>query len=383
MPQTSAALLDSYQARLGADDLKPDPAQAEAVKILQDFADELKCYVARKPSESPNLMTTIDHWLFGGKKSKRRNPDSHYGLYIYGKVGRGKSMLMDLFVEHVQVEKKRRVHFHQFMLEIHARLNQLRLAPSGDDIMDRLVRGIANETSLLCFDEFHVSNIADAMILGRLFSGLFAAGVMIVSTSNWAPDDLYKNGLQRDRFLPFIALIKEKMQILEMDGKTDYRYEQLRNLKSYFCPLSLETTRKLQGIFFELTHEAPPELITLHINGRELRISRAAQGIGFFNFDELCQTALGAADYLAIAKCLHTVILDGVPLLKAEQRNEAVRFMTLIDTLYEAKVKLFMATAAPFEKLTPAEDIATAFQRTISRLMEMQSEAYRLKPHNS
>ena len=383
MSEAPTPLRDSYQALLAAHDLKPDPAQAQAIKILQKFADELKDYSAKPDTQNQSFLSKL-YWKIVGEQNRPRgftNENGHCGLYIYGKVGRGKSMLMDLFMKHVAVTKKRRVHFHQFMLEIHERLNQLRQTNAHDAIMDRLVQDIASETSLLCFDEFHVSNIADAMILGRLFAGLFAAGVVIVSTSNWAPDDLYTNGLQRDRFLPSIDLIKEKMLVFEMNGKTDYRFEQLRNLKSYFHPLGLETTRKLQGIYLDLTHEAKSELITLKINGRELKISRTAHGIGFFNFDELCQAALGAADYLAIAECLHTVILDGVPLLKAEQRNEAVRFMTLIDTLYEAKVQLFMATAAPFEKLTPAADIATAFQRTISRLMEMQSEAYRLKAH--
>lgn len=383
MPISIASLSDSYQARLAANDLKPDHVQAEAVKVLQEFADDLKGYTVQSLKNKDHFTAKLDRFLFGDHRPRKHylGQDAVCGLYIYGKVGRGKSMLMDLFVEHADVAQKRRVHFHQFMLEIHERLNRLRQGDRAEDIIDRLVREIAAETSLLCFDEFHVSNIADAMILGRLFTGFFDAGVVVVSTSNWAPDDLYKNGLQRDRFLPFIELIKEKMLIFEMNGRTDYRYEQLRHLKSYFFPLGIESTRKLQGIFLELTHEAKPELIALAVNGRALHISQAAQGIGFFNFDELCGTALGSADYLAIAECLHTVILDGVPMLRAEQRNEAVRFMTLIDALYEAKVKLFMASAAPFERLSTAEDIAAAFQRTISRLMEMQSEAYRLKPH--
>jgi cell division protein ZapE len=394
MPSTPTTMFDSYQARLATGDLQPDAAQAEAVKILQIFADGLKGYeVAAKGGGFSSLVGQI----FSGKNSGTHSAVAGHkgGLYIYGKVGRGKSMLMDLFMEHVEVVKKRRVHFHQFMLEIHARLNKLRqngppsplrgfgAASGARDIMESLVQGIADETSLLCFDEFHVSNIADAMILGRLFSELFAVGVIVVSTSNWAPDELYKNGLQRDRFLPFITLIKAEMQVFEMDGKIDYRYEQLRNLESYFYPLGLETTRKLQGIFIDLTHDAKPELIELIVNGRDLKISNAAQGIGFFNFDELCQTALGAADYLAIAECLHTVILDGVPqLARSEQRNEAVRFMTLIDSLYEAKVKLFMACATPIEELAPFGDVAVPFQRTVSRLMEMQGEAYRLKQHH-
>ena len=382
MAEKSASLRESYQTRVANGELKPNAAQAETIEILQSFADRLRGYEVSAVPEVSTWMARLGS-VFGvmGKTKSDHGSGIKSGLYIHGKVGRGKSMLMDLFMEHVAVVKKRRVHFHQFMLEIHERLNQLRQGAGVPDIMDSLVRGIAAETMLLAFDEFHVSNIADAMILGRLFSGLFAAGVIVIVTSNWAPDELYKNGLQRDRFLPFIDLIKEKMLVHEIGGKVDYRYEQLRNLKSYFHPLSLENTRKLQGIFFELTHDAPAESMTLPVGGRELHISRAAQGVGFFNFDELCQKALGAEDYLAIAECLNTVILDGVPLFKAEQRDEALRFMTLIDTLYEAKVKLFMAVAAPIERLTVADNIAIAFQRTVSRLMEMQGEAYRLKPH--
>ena len=384
MSDKAALLLDSYKTRLAAGDLKPDPMQEQAIAILQRLADGLKGYAAGPQKTSNSLSARLDRFLFGDPKQDFAllGKKGICGLYIHGKVGRGKSMLMDLFMEYVDVAKKRRVHFHQFMLEIHARLNQLRQANDSADIMERLVAGLASETSLLAFDEFHVSNIADAMILGRLFSGLFDAGVIVVATSNAAPDDLYKNGLQRDRFLPFIDLIKQKMSVFEMDGKTDYRYEQLRNLKSYFHPLSQETTRQLQGIYLDLTHEAKPELITLHVEGRELRVSTAAQGIGFFNFDELCQAALGAADYLAIAECLHTVILDGVPQLKkTEQRNEAIRFITLIDTLYEAKTKIFMATAVPLHDMLAPGDVQSAFERTVSRLMEMQGEAYRAKPH--
>jgi cell division protein ZapE len=213
-----------------------------------------------------------------------------------------------------------------------------------------------------------------------LFSGLFDHGVLVMATSNSAPDDLYRDGLQRDRFLPFIDLIKHHMTIFPMMGRTDYRFEQIRHLRSYFCPLTLETTRKLQGIFIDLTHDTAAQSLTLPVEGRELTLAHTAQGVGFFNFDELCGRPLGSADYLAIAHCLHTVVIDGV-MLKNERRDEAVRFMTLIDTFYEAKVQLFMGCAAPIERLTVAEDIAPAFQRTISRLMEMQSDAYRLKSH--
>ena len=362
-----ASLRQLYEDHLAAGHLRADPAQMVALDRLQAFADQLHGY--RPPSSG----------LWARLKT-RPKPGFAAGFYLYGEVGRGKSMVMDLLFESVRVARKRRVHFHQFMLEIHARLHKLQ-HERADDVLPRLARDIAEETWLLCFDEFHVGNIADAMILGRLFTALFAAGVKIFTTSNWRPDDLYKNGLQRDRFLPFIDLLKQRMIVHEMAGVTDHRYEQIRNLDTYFHPLGLETTRKLQGLFLQLTDDARPEPITLPVQGRDLRITHAAKGVGFFNFDELCGTALGAADYLAIAECLHTVILDGVPILSAERRNETARLTNLIDALYEAKIKLFMGADAPPEQLAPTGELAFTFQRTVSRLMEMQGEEYRLKPH--
>jgi len=268
------------------------------------------------------------------------------------------------------------------MLEIHERLHRLQ-SEQLDDILPRLGRDIAKETELLCFDEFHVSNIADAMILGRLFMALFDAGVVIVLTSNWAPDLLYRNGLQRDRFLPFIEMIKQKMIVHRLEGATDHRYEQLRNLKTYVSPLGDQATRWLQGTFLQLTHEAEPETIILPVQGRTLKIVHAAKGVGFFNYEELCVAALGAADYLAISECLHTLLLDGVPQFTNDRRDEALRFVTLIDALYEAKVKFFMASAVPPEKLAPSGEHSFAFQRTVSRLMEMSGEDYRREAHLS
>lgn len=365
-------LLKAYQTRLEDGELKVDPAQREAAQILAVFADQLNGY---KPA-MPNLWGRVKTLHL-----KQIKPD-HYGLYLYGDVGRGKSMLMDMFFATVNVAKKRRVHFHQFMLEIHERLHRLQNSHDGN-VLPRLARELAREVWLLCFDEFHVSNIADAMILGRLFEVLFEAGVIIVSTSNWPPDDLYKNGLQRDRFLPFIDLLKAKMLIHCLGGETDHRYEQLRKLQTYFWPLNSETTHRLQEIFFQLTDNAVPEMLKLPVQGRTLRIVHAAKGVGFFNFDELCVATMGASDYLAISSCLHTVILDGVPVMRDDRRNETMRFITLIDTLYEAKVKLFMASEVPPERLAPQGEYAYPFQRTLSRLMEMQSEEYRQKSHLS
>jgi cell division protein ZapE len=358
-------LRQRYEARLADGEIDPDPAQEDAIAVLEDFANQLR------ENQSPRGFI---NQLFS------KNIDRPSGLYLYGDVGRGKSMLMDLFYATSDISKKRRVHFHQFMLEIHDRLHHLQ-NQRVDDVLPHMVADISNETRLLCFDEFHVSNIADAMILGRLFSTLFAAGVTIITTSNWPPDALYKNGLQRDRFLPFIELIKQKMIIHCLAGMRDHRYEQVRDLQTYFTPLGIESTRKLQGLFLQLTHEAKPEPLLLPVQGRTLKVTHAAKGVGFFNFDELCRTALSAADYLAIAACLHTIILDGVPRLQVEQHDETIRFMNLIDALYEAKVNLFMAAAAIPEKLVPSGESRFAFQRTISRLIEMQGESYRKQAH--
>ncbi|MDR3450037.1 MAG: cell division protein ZapE [Alphaproteobacteria bacterium] len=359
-------LATAYNERIDAGELHPDAAQQAALGVLQSFADGLRGYKPARPG-------LVARWLGGGMPAPR-------GLYIYGDVGRGKSMLMDLFFAHVDVAKKRRVHFHQFMLEIQARLHRLQ-EEEAPDVLPRVAREIADETWLLCFDEFHVSNIADAMILGRLFEALFDAGVVVMSTSNWPPDMLYKNGLQRERFLPFIDLIKRHMNVYELTGAVDHRFEQTKSLPCYFHPLSEAHTHKLQEIFFRLTDDAEPVPLDLPVQGRTLHITHAAKGVGFFNFDELCKEALGAADYLAIAEVLHTIIIDDVPRFKAEARNETVRFMNLIDALYEAKVKLFMAAEAATEKLAPPGELNFPFQRTLSRLMEMQGEEYRHKPH--
>ena len=365
MTHAEIDLVAAYAARLRAGDLAPDPAQEQAVQVLQSFAATL--------TQAHQARPFWQKWFKG-------TASVPHGLYLYGDVGRGKSMLMDLFFAQIPLPRKRRVHFHQFMLEIHDRLHQLHQKQVAD-VLPRVARAIAAETDLLCFDEFHVGNIADAMILGRLFQGLFDAGVTVVATPNWPPDQLYKNGLQRDRFLPFIALIQKSMIVHCLNGDTDHRFEQTRRLACYTHPLSPTATHGLQDLFTQLTASADLDVIELPVQGRVLRLTHAARGVGFFQFDELCAAALGAADYLALASCLHTVLIDNVPRLTGEKRNETTRFITLIDALYEAKVKLYMAAADSPEKLAPSGELHFPFQRTVSRLMEMQGEAYRQKPH--
>ena len=365
----SSRLQKAYHTRLADGELQLDVAQQTAVLILAEFAAQLEGY---DPS-SRGFWARINFL-------KPRSNRSRAGFYLYGDVGRGKSMLLDMFFATVNIARKRRVHFHQFMLEVQERLYGLQKDNSGN-VLPRLAHEIAQQTWLLCFDEFHVSNIADAMILGRLFEALFAAGVIIIVTSNWSPDQLYRNGLQRDRFLPFIDLIQSEMIVHHLGGAVDHRYEQIRGMQTYFTPLSESSTRRLQGVFIQLTGDAQPETLKLPVQGRTLKIVHAAKGVGFFNFDELCVEVMGASDYLAIASCLHTVILDGVPRMIPERRNEILRFITLIDVLYEARVKLFMASETAPEQLAPTGDYAFAFQRTLSRLMEMQGEEYRRKSH--
>jgi cell division protein ZapE len=360
-----------YQSYLDAGDLRPDLAQKDAVDLLDNFARQI---------EGRDTVTGRLWNRFVKRNSKEPRVS---GLYMYGDVGRGKSMLMDMFFQAQTTERKRRVHFHQFMLEIQERLHKLQ-SDRVDDILPHVAKDIAADTWLLCFDEFHVSNIADAMILGRLFNSLFDEGVVIVATSNWPPDELYKNGLQRDRFLPFIDMIKSRMIVHELGSGVDHRYEHTKGLKTYFWPLGSEATRQLQTIFLRLTDDVTPETIELPVQGRTLKIVHAARGAGFFNFEELCALPLGAADYLAIAECLHTIVLDGVPQLKPDLRNETLRFMTFIDALYEANVKLFMAAASPPEKLYSSAGLHSfAFQRTVSRLVEMQGDEYRRRAHLS
>jgi cell division protein ZapE len=295
------------------------------------------------------------------------------GVYIHGGVGRGKSMLMDMLFERVALAEKRRVHFHEFMLEVQRRLHAMREAGGREDPLRVLAGEIAGTSRLLCFDEFHVVNIADAMILGRLFTGLFEEGVVVVATSNWPPSRLYESGLNRDRFVPFIELLERKVDVLTLDGPVDYRLERLRDLAVYVHPLGAEADARLGEIFMALGDGAEPVPEELAVGTRRLHVPLAAKGAAMFEFHDLCERALGAADYLALASRYHTLLLRGVPRLTPDKRNEARRFMTLVDALYERRMVLVVAAEAPPELLYAAGDGAFEFQRTASRLLEMQS----------
>jgi cell division protein ZapE len=359
-------VIDRYQALVTAGELRADADQQAAAIRLDALQRELEAVPARG--------STL--W-----KMLRKAPEPPRGLYMWGGVGRGKSMLMDLFFDSVQIVRKRRVHFHEFMLDVHAKLAQARKSESGDPIPP-VVAALAEEARLLCFDEMVVNNMADAAIMSRLFTGLLAARVTIVTTSNRAPDDLYKDGLNRQLFLPFIGLIKDRLDVLPLNGPTDYRRDRLGDATLWHAPNGPDATAALSEAFFRLT-DYPPE-DRAHVpaediavqGGRTLHVPKSLKGVAVFSFKRLCAEARGAPDYLAIARKYHTVIIVGIPVLGPEKRNEAARFVTLIDALYEYRVKLLASADAAPMALYPVGDGAFEFERTVSRLMEMQSDAY-------
>ena len=355
-------MLALYRKTVAEGALKPDPAQEAAAEKLAGLARALKSH-------------KTGFFPFGRKNEPPR------GLYIWGDVGRGKSMLMDLFFESVSVKPKRRVHFNAFMQDVHARIYIEREKPGAGDPIPLVGRALAAEARLLCFDEFQVSDIADAMILGRLFEQLFAAGTVIVATSNVAPDRLYEGGLNRQLFLPFIAEIKQRLDIVELNGGVDYRLQRLTGLPVYLTPLGAATDATMDAAWKRLTDGAKGKSLTLTVLGRKLVVPQAARGVARFSFHQLCEMPLAAPDYLAIARDFHTVLIDRIPAMDESRRNEARRFMVLIDTLYDEGVKLVCSAAASPDALYPAGDGAEAFRRTASRLAEMQSEDYFKRGH--
>jgi cell division protein ZapE len=361
-----AAPMAVYRALRQRGLLQTDPAQQLAIERLQSLYRALLHY---RPE------TGLRGWLARFGLAENGGSHAPVGLYLCGPVGRGKSMLMDLFFRSVPSLCKRRVHFHAFMLEVHERIERERRA-NTDQPIAKVASDLAAEATLLCFDEFQVEDIADAMILERLFRSLFDAGVVVVATSNRAPDELYEHGLQRERFLPFIALLKQKLYVLELDSGRDYRLARLHGKPVYHCPLDEAARDALEHGFAELTDGLPGAGATLTVKGRPLVIPRAARGVAWFAFEDLCANPLGAADYLAIAESFAAVIVEGIPRLSPQQRNEARRFNILIDTLYEARTLLIASAEVPPEEIYPAGDGTFEFRRTVSRMIEMQSEDY-------
>ncbi len=359
----------AYRALLATGALRPDPAQELAVEKLQLLHRRLRHH---QPGDRG--------WRHRLGLAKPAPPP--LGLYIFGGVGRGKTMVMDLFHDAAPTESVRRTHFHRFMVDVHGRIHawrqQMRARRNGRaaDPIPPLADALSAEAWLLCFDEFEVRDVADALIMSRLFAALFDRGVVVVATSNRAPDELYQGGLQRDRFLPFIALLKERLDILALEGGHDYRLDGLRDMAVYFTPLNGDSAAALEQCFARLVGHAEAIEESLTVQGRTMTVPVAHGGIARFSFNELCGAALGAADYLAIAARYHTVFLEQIPRMAPEQRNEARRFATLIDVLYEQGVKLLCSADGPPEALYPHGTGAFEFQRTVSRLIEMQTSTY-------
>ncbi len=365
------ALAARYQALVEAGELQPDPDQHAAVEHLVRLSEELET--------APRRGSVL--WRALGKK-----PDNVRGVYLWGGVGRGKSMLMDLFFACLETPSKRRVHFHEFMLDIHDRLRAERAKEKGDPVIP-VADAIRNEARLLALDEMVVNNTADAAILSRLFTALLKKGVTIVTTSNRPPIDLYKDGQNRELFLPFIELIEDQLEVVPLNGPTDYRLDRLGGMPTWYVPNGDDATAKLREAFFRLTDYSPDDADNVPSEeiavqgGRTMHVPKSLKGVAVFSFKRLCGEARGAPDYLAIARKFHSVIIVGIPQMGPAQRNEAARFKTLIDTLYEYKVKLLAAADAEPTDLYASGDGSFEFERTASRLIEMQSQDYLAAGH--
>ncbi|MFA5949114.1 MAG: cell division protein ZapE [Hyphomicrobium sp.] len=360
-PRHRGPIFAAYFERVEAGKIERDEAQAGTALRLEQLAAELREWRPAKPG----LLSML----------RRSRPQPPIGVYVHGAVGRGKTMLMDLFYDAVSFSPKRRLHFHAFMAEVHERIQRGRATTDGDPIPG-VAGEIGAEAGLLCFDELAITDIADAMILGRLFKGLFQRGTVVVATSNSAPDQLYANGLNRQLFLPFIDLIERNMDVLELRSLKDFRLEKLSGRQLYFSPCDGAATAGVEEHWQRLTgqHTAAPAI--LEVKGRAVRVPLAAMGVARFAFADLCERPLGSLDYLHIAHAFHTVIIEGIPVMTPDRRNEARRFIHLIDTLYDHGICLIASAEAEPGLLYPAGDGAVLFERTASRLIEMRSEAF-------
>jgi cell division protein ZapE len=375
----ASSITAQYTAGVAVGKVERDPAQLAVVDRLARLeGDIIEHRLARKSSSLG--------WLFARDKKQTLLK----GLYIYGEVGRGKTMLMDLFYEASPVQRRRRAYFHEFMIDVHERVHGLRQKMkvgeyAGEDPIELVAKDLAREAWLLCFDEFHVTDIADAMILGRLFAQLFTRGVVVVATSNVAPVDLYKDGLNRALFVPFIDMLEAHMDIVRLASRTDFRLEKLAGLPVWYVPADEAADAALDDAWRRLARENDGAAQELALKGRTIHVPRAAMGVARFSFHDLCEQPLAAADYLRIAHEYHTIILDHIPVMTFDNRNAAKRFIILIDTLYDMNVKLIASAAAEPDALYRADEgyEAQEFQRTASRLIEMRSEEYLARPHGA
>ena len=372
----SSSFREAYQAQIADGAIEPDAAQAEVAEAYAALDQRLAAY---KPQRKQGLLSR----LFSNDKD-----EAPRGLYIHGEVGRGKTMLMDLFFQHASVEHKRRAHFHEFMADVHERIYDYRQSIARGEIADGDVialtaNAIFEESWLLCFDEFHVTDIADAMILGRLFAKLFELGTVVVATSNVAPENLYKGGLNRALFLPFIGQIEEHMNVLRLDARTDFRLEKLTGENMWLVPADGEAAAALNKAWARMTGKAPCKPRDIAIKGRVLHVPCSSHGVARFGFADICEKPLAAPDYLRLARDYHTILIDHVPVMDYGDRNAAKRFISLIDTLYDNAVKLMAsAEANPVSiYLTDEGNEANEFKRTVSRLIEMSSASYLALPH--
>jgi cell division protein ZapE len=367
-----------YADLVAAGEIERDPAQSALALRLDRLNERLATHRLARKSSSLG-------WFFATREA---NQQPLKGLYIHGQVGRGKTMLMDLFFAASAVRRRRRAHFHEFMADVHDRVHAYRQRiksgelANGDPIV-RVAADIADETWLLCFDEFHVTDIADAMILGRLFTALLGRGVIVVATSNVDPDELYKDGLNRALFLPFIALLRRHMDVVQLSARTDFRLEKLTHVKVWHVPADAAAERALDDAWRRLALGEDGSPVELNVKGHVLHVPRAAHRVARFSFAELCERPLGAIDYLRLAREFQAIVLDRVPVMDYPQRNEAKRFIALIDTLYDNAVKLVASAAAePMELYRATEGYeASEFRRTASRLIEMGSQDYLALPH--
>ncbi|GGJ03211.1 cell division protein ZapE [Neoroseomonas lacus] len=371
--------LPALRARIAAGAIAADPAQELAAEKLQDLWRRTRGYDPKvEPPDTGGFLGRF----FRRKAVDEAASEAPLGLYLVGEVGRGKSMLMDLFFASAEVPRKQRLHFHQFMQQAHRRIHAWR-KEHGDtaDPIPPLADSIVAEAALLCFDEFQVHDIADAMILGRLFEALFARGVVVVATSNTEPDNLFKGKPGRDAFLPFIAMIKKRIEVLVLDAARDYRRERIRGMPTWHVPPDGRAERALDTAFAELTGDTPAAPTRLTLLGRAVEVPQAARGVARFEFNDICGKPLGPADYLAVATHFHTVVLDAIPRLGPENFDKARRFITLIDALYEHRVKLVASAEDYPDRLYERGENAAMFERTASRLVEMQSQEYLALAH--